>query len=122
MRAAGKQVFLGNLTFTYLGGTDARYIAPHLAAVDAMTSGGDAYFPEPRLAEWLDGHPSTVYTFEKVGVQPLRRAYAQLVQDLEIEAIVLVDGGTDILMRGDEAGLGTPEEDMTSLASVAGLS
>src|SRR5262245_54139558 len=25
-------------------------------------------------------------------------------------------------MRGDEAGLGTPEEDMTSLASVAGLS
>jgi hypothetical protein len=38
-----------------------------------------------------------------------------------IEAIVLVDGGTDILMRGDEAGLGTPEEDMASLAAVAGL-
>jgi hypothetical protein len=33
-----------------------------------------------------------------------------------------VDGGTDILMRGDEAGLGTPEEDMASLAAVAGLS
>src|SRR5262252_1003284 len=110
MRAAGKQVFLGNLTFTYLGGTDARYIAPHLAAVDAMTSGGDAYFPERRLAEWLEehGHPSTVYAFEKVGVQPLRRAYAQLVQDLELDAIVLVNGGTDILMRGDEAGARTP--------------
>jgi hypothetical protein len=33
---------------------------------------------------------------------------------------VLVDGGTDILMRGDEAGLGTPE-DMSSLAAVAAL-
>ncbi|MFF7988525.1 hypothetical protein ACFZDG_01885 [Kitasatospora xanthocidica] len=36
-------------------------------------------------------------------------------------AVLLVDGGTDILMRGDEAGLGTPEEDMASLAAVAGL-
>ena len=29
--------------------------------------------------------------------------------------LVLVDGGTDSLMRGDEAGLGTPQEDMASL-------
>ncbi|HWO60260.1 MAG TPA: DUF1152 domain-containing protein, partial [Umezawaea sp.] len=34
---------------------------------------------------------------------------------------VLVDGGTDILLRGDEDDLGTPEEDMTSLAAVAGI-
>ncbi len=32
-----------------------------------------------------------------------------------------MDGGTDILMRGDESGLGTPEEDMASLAAVHGL-
>jgi hypothetical protein len=38
-----------------------------------------------------------------------------------LDAIVLVDGGTDILMRGDEDGLGTPEEDMSSLAAVATL-
>lgn len=37
------------------------------------------------------------------------------------DAIVLVDGGTDILLRGNEAGLGTPEEDMASLVAVAGL-
>jgi hypothetical protein len=35
--------------------------------------------------------------------------------------VVLVDGGTDILMRGDEAGLGTPEEDAASLAAASGL-
>jgi hypothetical protein len=35
--------------------------------------------------------------------------------------VVLVDGGTDILMRGDEVGLGTPEEDISSLAAVDAL-
>lgn len=54
-------------------------------------------------------------------MQPLRAAYRALVEHLRADAVVLVDGGTDILMRGDEAGLGTPVEDMTSLAAVAGL-
>jgi hypothetical protein len=35
--------------------------------------------------------------------------------------VVLVDGGTDILMRGDEAGLGTPTEDLSSVAAVDAL-
>jgi hypothetical protein len=56
-----------------------------------------------------------------VGVRPLRAAYASLVEKLAPSAIVLVDGGTDILMCGDEAGLGTPEEDMASLAAVSRL-
>lgn len=64
---------------------------------------------------------STVYAFPRTGVRPLQDAYRELVRRLDIDAIVLVDGGTDILMRGDEAGVGTPEEDMTSLAAVAGL-
>ena len=59
------------------------------------------------LAEWLaqQGQPSTVYAFEKVGVRPLRAAYARLVEELGLQTIVLVDGGTDILMRGAEEGL-----------------
>ena len=123
LRNAGKQVFLANLTFTYLGETDAHYLAPHLAAVTPATTGADRYFPERRLAQWLaeQEQPSTVYAFEKVGVAPLRAAYTRLVAELAVQAIVLVDGGTDILMRGDEEGLGTPEEDMTSLAAVSRL-
>jgi hypothetical protein len=123
LRAAGREVFLANLTFTYLGETDARYLAPHLAVATVETMGGDRYFPERRLAEWLHaaGQPASVYVFEKVGVRPLRAAYEHLVRELRLDAIVLVDGGTDILMRGDEAGLGTPEEDMTSLAAVSKL-
>lgn len=123
LRAASLEVFLANLTFTYLNQTDCRYVAPHLAVATRETTGADRYFPERRLAEWLHeaGYPPAVYAFEKVGVRPLRDAYAHLVRELGIGAVVLVDGGTDILMRGDEAGLGTPEEDMTSLAAVAKL-
>jgi hypothetical protein len=81
------------------------------------------YFPERTLARWLAANdlPSTVYAFPRLGVRSLRAAYRELVDHLGVDAIVLVDGGTDILMRGDEAGLGTPVEDMTSLGAVAGL-
>lgn len=124
LRAAGKQVSLANLTFTYLGETDATYLAPHVAVVTPATAGADGYFPERRLAEWLadEGHPGRVFAFEKVGVRPLRAGYTRLAREVGATAVVLVDGGTDILMRGDESGLGTPEEDMTSLAAVSGLS
>ena len=37
---------------------------------------------------------------------------------MEIDTIVLVDGGTDSLMRGDEVGLGTPQEDLASIVAV----
>jgi hypothetical protein len=42
-----------------------------------------------------------------------------LVEHLVIDALVLVDGGTDILVRDDETGLATPVEDITSLAAAA---
>lgn len=38
-----------------------------------------------------------------------------------MDAVILVDGGTDSLMRGDEPGMGTPQEDMASLAAVSRL-
>ncbi|OLT27902.1 hypothetical protein BJF79_11245 [Actinomadura sp. CNU-125] len=120
----GKEVHLANLSFSSLGGLPLDAWADvDVAAITPDTFANDAYFPERTLARWLDLHglPSTVYAFPKVGVQPLRAAYKHLVEKLNLDAVVLVDGGTDILMRGDEAGLGTPEEDMASLAAVHGL-
>lgn len=35
-----------------------------------------------------------------------------------VDTIILVDGGTDSLMRGDEYGLGTPQEDIASITAV----
>jgi hypothetical protein len=121
LRALGKQVFFANLSFTYIGGTSASQLTRGLYAVDATVTGEDRYFPERTLARFLRarGEPATVYTFDKLGVAPVREGYRHLVRALDLDAIVLLDGGTDILMRGDEAGLGTPEEDMTSLAAVA---
>ncbi len=121
----GKRVFLANLSFSDLRGLHPEpWLSEHLATVGPYPTGIEGYFPERTLATWLAANqlPPTVYAFPKVGVQPLRAAYQILVEHLALDAIVLVDGGTDILLRGDESGLGTPVEDMTSLATVNGLS
>lgn len=120
----GKQVHLANLSFSSLAGLPPEdWAAPDLAVVTPDSAPHQAYFPERTLAQWLRLHryPSTVYAFPQTGVQPLRAAYRALIDLHDIDAVVLVDGGTDILMRGDEAGLGTPEEDLTSVAALAGL-
>ncbi|MEU0529602.1 hypothetical protein [Amycolatopsis tolypomycina] len=71
------------------------------------SAGHDGHFPERTLAAWLEtqGWPPVVHAFPRA--RPLREAYEALVDD-----------GTDILLRGDESGLGTPEEDMAGLAAV----
>ncbi|MEU1256419.1 DUF1152 domain-containing protein [Streptomyces chartreusis] len=125
LRAAGKDVHLANLSFSDLYGLDLDTWVDHdVAAIRPDTAARGDYFPERTLARWLAEHdlPDTVYAFPLTGVRPLRDAYRTLLAHLGgVDAVVLVDGGTDILMRGDENGLGTPEEDMASLAAVAGL-
>ncbi len=125
LRAAGKEVQLASLSFSELHGLDLDVWVDHdIAAIRPDTTIRGDYFPERALARWLalQDLPDTVYAFPRTGVQPLRDAYRALLEHLGgVDAIVLVDGGTDILMRGDEHGLGTPEEDMASLAAVAGL-
>lgn len=124
LRDAGKTVAMASLSFTDLEDlAPGSWIEPGLAVVTPDSSRNRRYFPELDLACWLasQGIDMPVYAFPRGGVVPLRRAYASLVTRLGLDAIVLVDGGTDILMRGDEAGLGTPGEDMTSLCAVATL-
>lgn len=124
LRAAGKEVHLASLSFSHLYGLPADvWLETDVACIRPDTAAPEGYFPERTLARWLRTHgmPDTVWAFASVGVRPLRAAYRRLVDHLGVDAIVLVDGGTDILMRGDESGLGTPEEDMASLGAVAGL-
>ncbi|GAA2382204.1 DUF1152 domain-containing protein [Dactylosporangium salmoneum] len=114
LHAEGVAVQLANLSFVDV---------PDPTEVTPGTQGPEEYFPERTLSRWLAANhlPPAVWAFPRTGVRPLREAYRALVERVGADAIVLVDGGTDILMRGDESGLGTPEEDMTSLAAVAGL-
>ena len=119
LEARGVEVALANMTFTYLGATEAEPIArgSHVYAVTAATASEERYFPEKHLAAFL-GDERTIYAIEKTGLRGVRESYATLTRMLDVDAVVLVDGGTDILMRGDEAGLGTPVEDITSLLAV----
>src|SRR6478735_1878315 len=120
----GVRVHLANLSFSELALLERdSWIAEHVAAVTPDSTSTDWYFPERALARWLATQdlPSTVYAFPPLGVERLRAGYRHLVERLDIDAVVLVDGGTDILLRGDESNLGTPVEDITSLAAVTRL-
>lgn len=124
LRAAGVAAHLANMTFTDLALTDAQEVCEGLRRVSAQTMGARHYFPEKWLCEWLEARGEsapTVWALEGLGVKQARGAYAWLAESLSLDAVVLVDGGTDILMRGDEQGLGTPQEDVTSLAAVSTL-
>lgn len=122
LRKAGKDVHLANLSFSALSATKAEQLSPVLFKVDADTMHSNDYFPEAFLSSWFQeseklGVP--LYCFEQSGVQPLAAAYQLLVERLKLDTIVLIDGGTDSLMRGDEVSLGTPQEDIASIAAVS---
>jgi hypothetical protein len=126
LRDAGKEVFLANLSFTALAAVrNAERMTPALLQVtaDAVGPGFFDYFPEGYLAQWFrtQGQEISLYCFERTGVVPLREGYEALVAGLELDTLILIDGGTDSLMRGDEFGLGTPHEDIASIATVADL-
>lgn len=121
LKAQGKMVHLANYSFTDLQAFDGEWLTPTMMKVTSETSGFDGlYFPEWQLAKWLAQHHITtpVFTFNRSGVLPLHQNYKLLVETLNLDTIILVDGGTDSLMRGDEDGLGTPGEDLASIASV----
>ncbi len=126
LRAAGVEVELASLSFAYLNGLDAAQDAahPNLYAVGAAAATQRSYCPEAWLATWLDTQEPgahVVWSFDKTGVRPLAAAYRALVERLAIDAIVLVDGGIDAVLRGDETSLGTPSEDLASLAAATEL-
>jgi len=117
LRKAGKAVHLANLSFTELGFSDGERPGPSLVRVLPNTGGSSNYFPEVYLAQWLTSRfgETPVYAIERTGAKPVLAAYEWLVQALRPDTVILIDGGTDSLMRGDEIGLGTPQEDMASL-------
>lgn len=122
LRAQGKKVHLANFSFTQLRETTSQEVCEDCFQVlpNSRELSNFGYFPEKILVEWFltQEKPTSVFAFEKTGVKKLRKAYDFLIKELQLDAIVLVDGGTDSLMFGDEQGLGTPIEDSTSLAAV----
>jgi hypothetical protein len=99
----------------------ARRLTPTLFGILPSTESHSSYFPELHLSRWFKRHLNddlTIWCFEKVGVRLLKRNYEMLVNYLSTDAIVLIDGGVDSLMRGDEYETGSVVEDGASLAAV----
>lgn len=120
LQADGKQVHLANLSFSLLPPEPEARLAPAVLTVTATTPRVTDYFPEKHLCQWFrgQGEDIAIHCFERTGVQPLLEAYRALVAHLGVDTVILVDGGTDSLMRGDEYGLGTPQEDIASITAV----
>lgn len=125
LRAQGKSVHLANYSFTDF--EIATIVSQPDVLVDDLVIGARApimkrfpYFPEGYLSQWFKdarGEDKTIWMLAKVGVAPLTKGYQALVEHLGIDALVLVDGGVDSIMCGDEVGAGTLVEDSISLAA-----
>jgi hypothetical protein len=124
LKELGKEVVLANLSFTELQFTNAERETPYghwWVTAGTQLKGGSDYFPERALCRWFatQGEAVGMYAFPKTGVRPLRDAYKNIARKHGIDTVVLVDGGTDSLMFGDEDSLGTPHEDICSMAAVS---
>jgi hypothetical protein len=123
LRSIGKTVHLANLSFTHLEAATGKRLSASALVVTADSVGPPEYFPELYLTQWFRqrGEEVPIFCFEREGCQPLLEGYRAVVNYVKADAVVLIDGGTDSLMRGDEAGLGTPEKDIASIAAVDDL-
>ena len=104
LTSRGKTVHLANLSFSPCISSPLQKVGPGICE--------EKYFPEKHLANFLQ---QPVYAILNDGPANVEQAYQALVNELKPDTLLLIDGGTDILMRGDEEDLGTPEEDISSL-------
>lgn len=123
LRELGKEVTLANLSFSNLYGVTGRELLPQIIEIGPEAGGSSHYFPEKYLAKWFAerGEEVPVWCFHRTGVVPLAEGYRVLIEETRADTVVLVDGGTDSLLRGDEEELGTPHEDIASVAAVSEL-
>ena len=127
LRDLGKTVHLANYSFcdfsiaTIVSETEV-LIDEVLMGVRGAVKFNLPYLPEPHLAEWFSqaqGEDMTIWMLANTGAIPLTEAYHELVKHLDIDAMILVDGGVDSIMRGDEQGAGTLVEDTLSLIAAS---
>lgn len=125
LKQRGMNVHLANYSFTNIEKLEGgERLSRTLVGVQAGQDEGRAYFPERHLADWFKqklNQDVTIWSFHKTGGIELYEDYQKLIQHLGIDGILLIDGGVDSLVRGDEAELGTVVEDAVSLCVVSAL-
>lgn len=121
LRSLGKEVVLANLSFSALNFTDSEEICPGAYRI-ALDDAEVPYFPEKYILEWLHARNEQpwIYGFSnELGVHPLSHAYSNIIDRHSVDTLILVDGGTDSLMFGDEPKVGTIVEDACSIVAAA---
>lgn len=130
LKAMGKTVHLANYSFVPLGlasiaGDSEVLIDDLLIGAKPTVRFENDYASEHHFAEWYKttfDEDITVWMFADTGVVKLKQAYATLIDHLGgIDVLILMDGGVDSLMRGDEVGAGTLVEDSITLAAIKDL-
>jgi len=118
LREMGKTVHLANYSAIdpKLDTSHLTFMLNGLLLKNEKNNAALPYFPENALMQQIDA--SCIWVINALGVIPVTRAYTELVNRLNLDAIILVDGGIDSLMRGDEERPGTLLEDAISLAAV----
>jgi hypothetical protein len=126
LKKHGVNAHLANFSFSDIENVDfGTRLTKTLVGVTPKAGRLFPYFPEFHLANWFKEKRNddvTIWCFHKTGALPLTENYKILAEHLALDGILLVDGGVDSLIRGDEAELGTAIEDLTSLYAVNQLS
>ena len=119
--AGGGWDILGGLPLLHEWGKTNKMVLANFSALvegfDVRPATADDH-PEGKLADAL-GAP--VYVFGRAGFRTLNAGYEKLLKEHNFDTIVLVDGGVDSLMRGDEEGCGTIFQDAISVGVVDSL-
>jgi hypothetical protein len=125
LRERGYQVHLANYSFSDIQSfTGGIRLTDTLVGVTADYQRLVVYFPELYLAQWFQTtrqEAIPIWAFHKTGVQPLRVNYQRLIDHLQVDTVLLIDGGIDSLARGSEAEPGTFVEDSVSMAALVDL-
>ena len=126
LKKHGINAHLANFSFSDIENVDFGIrLTKTLVGVTSQAGRLFPYFPEFHLSNWFKekrNEDVTIWCFHKTGAAPLTQNYKILAEHLSLDGILLVDGGVDSLVRGDEAEMGTAIEDLTSLYAVNQLS
>lgn len=84
--------------------------------VNSACQNGKLYFPEYELSQSIQ---KPVWAFDgEDGGEGIYSGLKELITEFQIDTIMVVDGGTDSLMKGSEEQLGTPYEDILTLSVI----
>ena len=126
LKKHGVNAYLANFSFSDIESVNFGIrLSKTFVGITPMLERVFPYFPELHLVNWFKENRNediSIWCFHKTGAAPLTENYRILAEHLSLDGILLVDGGVDSLVRGDEAELGTAIEDLTTLYAVNQLS